>query len=71
MKKQNRLAEISEGSDDLSDEHQRDFQQRRNIADSLAMLGVADIEFDPPRVAIGIREALAVLLTPRGSGSSS
>ena len=29
----------------------------RKIADALAMPGVADIEFDPPRVNIGIRPA--------------
>lgn len=59
MKKRDQLVEISDGPDDLPDEHQRDFQQRRNIADSLAMPGVADIEFEPPRVNIEIREAFA------------
>ena len=29
----------------------------RNIADALAMPGLADIEFDPPRAKIGIRPA--------------
>lgn len=31
--------------------------QRRNIADALAMPGVADIEFEPPRLAIEPRPA--------------
>lgn len=34
------------------EEYQRLTQQRRNIADSLAMPGVADIEFEPQRMAI-------------------
>ncbi len=34
------------------EEYQRLTKQRRNIADALAMPGVADIEFDPPRVTI-------------------
>lgn len=29
----------------------------RKIADALAMPGLADIEFDPPRVSIGIQPA--------------
>ena len=33
-------------------DYQRLTRQRRNIADALAMPGVADIEFDPPRVDI-------------------
>lgn len=32
-------------------------KQRRNIADTLAMPGVTDIDFEPPRVTIGIRPA--------------
>ncbi|MDX7988972.1 type II toxin-antitoxin system Phd/YefM family antitoxin [Xenorhabdus sp. 12] len=32
-------------------------KQHRNIADSLAMPGVADIEFEPQRVNIGTRPA--------------
>jgi hypothetical protein len=39
------------------DDYQRLTQQRRNIADALAMPGVADIEFEPPRVAIEARPA--------------
>lgn len=39
------------------DEYQRLTRQRRNIADSLAMPGIADIEFDPPRINIGIKPA--------------
>ena len=30
---------------------------RRKIADALAMPGLADIEFDPPRAGIGLRPA--------------
>lgn len=37
----------------MSFEHyQRLTKQRRNIADALAMPGIADIEFKPPRVTI-------------------
>jgi prevent-host-death family protein len=32
-------------------------KQHRNIADSLAMPGIADIEFEPQPVTIGIRPA--------------
>ena len=32
-------------------------KQRRNIADALAMQGIADIEFEPPRVTIQSRPA--------------
>ena len=39
------------------EEYQQLTKQRRNIADALAMPGVADIEFEPPRVAIGARPA--------------
>ncbi len=39
----------------------KDYQRltggRRKIADALAMPEVADIEFDPPRINIGIRPA--------------
>lgn len=38
------------------EEYQRLTQQRRIIADSLAMPGVEYIEFDPPRVGIGIKK---------------
>ena len=31
--------------------------RRRNILDALAMPGVADIEFDPPRLDIDLRSA--------------
>lgn len=34
------------------EEYQRLTKQRRNIADALAMPGVADIAFEPPRVTI-------------------
>ncbi|HIE1655088.1 MULTISPECIES: type II toxin-antitoxin system prevent-host-death family antitoxin [Burkholderia] len=37
------------------EEYQRLTQQRSNIADALAMPGVEDIEFAPPRVEIGIK----------------
>ena len=39
------------------EEYQRLTKQRRNIADSLAMPGVADIEFEPQQVMIGTRPA--------------
>lgn len=39
------------------DDYQRLTKQRRNIADALAMPGVADIEFEPARVTIGARPA--------------
>ena len=38
-------------------EYQRLTQQRRNIADALAMPGAADIEFEPPRASIDTRPA--------------
>ena len=38
-------------------DYQRLTKQRRNIADALAMPGIADIEFEPPRVAIETRPA--------------
>ena len=34
------------------EDYQRLTRQQRNIADALAMPGVADIEFEPPRVTI-------------------
>ena len=39
------------------EEYQRITKQHRNIADSLAMPYVADIDFEPQRVTIGIRPA--------------
>lgn len=39
------------------EEYQRLAGTRRKIADALAMPGVADIEFDPPRVTIDSRPA--------------
>ncbi|MEL4375851.1 type II toxin-antitoxin system Phd/YefM family antitoxin [Brucella cytisi] len=39
------------------EEYQRLARQRRNIADALAMPGVADIEFEAPRATIGIKPA--------------
>lgn len=39
------------------DEYRKLTQQRRNIADALAMPGIEEIEFDPPRADIGIRPA--------------
>jgi PHD/YefM family antitoxin component YafN of YafNO toxin-antitoxin module len=39
------------------DEYQRLTKQHRNIADSLAMPGVADIEFLPQRMTIAARPA--------------
>ena len=39
------------------EDYQRLTKQRRNIADALAMPGIADIEFEPPRVAIEVLPA--------------
>lgn len=39
------------------EDYQRLTKQRRNIADALAMPGVAEIDFEPPRVTIGARAA--------------
>ncbi|MDD2808046.1 type II toxin-antitoxin system Phd/YefM family antitoxin [Rhodoferax sp.] len=39
------------------EDYQRLTRQRRNIADALAMPGVADIAFEPPRVTIEPRPA--------------
>ena len=39
------------------EDYQRLTNQRRNIADALAMPGVADIEFEPPRLTIGAKPA--------------
>jgi prevent-host-death family protein len=39
------------------EEYRRITGGHRKIADALAMPGVGDIEFDPARVAIGIRPA--------------
>ncbi len=39
------------------EDYQRLTKQRRNIADALAMPGVADMEFEPPRVTIEIQPA--------------
>lgn len=38
-------------------EYQRLTKQRRNIADALAMPGLADIEFDPLRASVETRPA--------------
>ena len=40
------------------EDYQRLTKQRRNIADALAMPGIADIEFEPPRVTIEPRPAV-------------
>jgi prevent-host-death family protein len=39
------------------EEYQRLTKQRRNIADALAMPGIADIEFEPPQVTISSQPA--------------
>lgn len=39
------------------EEYQRLARQRRNIADALAMPGVEDIDFTPPRVSVGLKAA--------------
>jgi len=38
-------------------EYQKLTQQYRNIADALAMPGIEDIEFNPPRANVDIRPA--------------
>ena len=38
-------------------EYQKLTQQRRNIADALALPGVEDIDFDPPRAGISVQPA--------------
>jgi prevent-host-death family protein len=38
-------------------DYQRLTKQRRNIADALAMPGIADVEFEPPRLTIEARPA--------------
>ncbi|CAD0304668.1 type II toxin-antitoxin system Phd/YefM family antitoxin [Xanthomonas arboricola pv. corylina] len=35
------------------EDYQRLTKQRRNIADALAMPGIENIEFEPPRVTVG------------------
>ncbi|EHD21763.1 MULTISPECIES: type II toxin-antitoxin system prevent-host-death family antitoxin [Brenneria] len=39
------------------DEYQRLTKQRRNISNALAMPGIADIEFEPPRAIIEAKAA--------------
>lgn len=39
------------------EEYQRLTRQRRNIADALAMTGIAEIEFEPPRMTVEARPA--------------
>ncbi len=39
------------------EEYQRITGLHRNIVDALAMPGIADIEFDPPRINIKVRPA--------------
>ena len=39
------------------EEYRRITGGHRKIADALAMPGAADIEFDPPRISIGVRPA--------------
>jgi prevent-host-death family protein len=39
------------------EEYRRLAGKRRSIADALAMPGIADIEFEPPRVTVGSRPA--------------
>lgn len=39
------------------EDYQQLTRQRRNIADALAMPGIADIEFEPPRVTVELRPA--------------
>ncbi|QZN96713.1 type II toxin-antitoxin system prevent-host-death family antitoxin [Symbiopectobacterium purcellii] len=39
------------------EEYQRLTQQRRSIADALAMPDAADIDFEPPRISLGTKPA--------------
>ncbi|EDW2054885.1 type II toxin-antitoxin system Phd/YefM family antitoxin [Salmonella enterica subsp. enterica] len=39
------------------EEYQRLTKQRRSIADALSMPEVSDIEFDPPKVSVGTKQA--------------
>ncbi|AOV16051.1 prevent-host-death protein [Acidihalobacter aeolianus] len=39
------------------EEYQRLTRQHRNIADALAMPGIADIDFEPPRMTIETKPA--------------
>lgn len=39
------------------EEYQRLTKQRRSIADALSMPEVSDIEFDPPNISLGIKQA--------------
>jgi prevent-host-death family protein len=39
------------------EEYQRISGQRRNIVETLSMPGLADLEFDPPRLPLSIRPA--------------
>jgi prevent-host-death family protein len=39
------------------EEYRRITGGHRKIADALAMPGVADIEFEPPRITVGVRPA--------------
>ena len=39
------------------EDYQKLTKQRRNIADALALPGVADIDFDPPRLILETRPA--------------
>lgn len=39
------------------EDYQQLTKQRRNIADALAMPGIVDIEFEPPRVTVELRPA--------------
>jgi prevent-host-death family protein len=39
------------------EEYQRITGKHRSIVDALAMPGLTDIEFDPPRLEIGLRDA--------------
>jgi len=39
------------------EDYQKLTKQRRSIADALAIPGVAELEFEPPRASIGVRPA--------------
>ena len=39
----------------IFEDYQRLTKQRRNVADALAMPGIAEIEFEPPRARVAVR----------------
>lgn len=48
------------------EDYRRLRKQRRNIADALAMPGIVDAAFEPPRLTVRLRPAKLSGLHPRG-----